>query len=123
MQYLDDLLKSLFARLAQPQRFPESTYRLQFHSQFTFRDVGKEAGLLPHVGGIAGHAVAWGDVDGSGYPSLYVGTFGGKPYNIRVVHSPRRKIEGKFTGSDDDTRELIETVHKTAEALATAIVQ
>ena len=55
--------------------------------------------------------------------SEFSGTFGGKPYNIRVVHSPRRKIEGKFMGSDDDTRELIEAVHKTAEALATAIVQ
>jgi hypothetical protein len=55
--------------------------------------------------------------------SEFSGTFGGKPYNIRVVHSPRRKIEGKFMGSDDDTRELAETIHKTAEALATAIVQ
>ena len=51
------------------------------------------------------------------------GTFGGKPFNIRVVHSVHRKIEGKFMGSDDDTRELQETIIKTAEALATAIAQ
>ena len=51
------------------------------------------------------------------------GTFGGKPFNIRVVHSPRRKIEGKFMGDAGDTAELLATVDKTAEALATAIVQ
>ena len=55
--------------------------------------------------------------------SEFAGTFGGKPYNVRVVHSPRRKIEGKFEGAADDTEALLETVHKTAEALATAIVQ
>src|SRR5579871_3873442 len=44
-------------------------------SPFTFRDVGDETGLFPQVGGIRGHAAAWGDVDGSGYPSLFVGTF------------------------------------------------
>ena len=73
----------------------------------------------------AGGWFADGDVTTTAPPlvSEFSGTFGGKPYNIRVVHSPRRKIEGKFMGSDDDTRELIETVHKTAEALATAIVQ
>ena len=55
--------------------------------------------------------------------SEFSGTFSGKPYNIRVVHSVRRKIEGKFMGAADDTQALAETVHKTAEALATAIVQ
>jgi hypothetical protein len=44
-------------------------------SSFIFKDVGDETGLFPHVGGIRGHAAAWGDVDGSGYPSLFVGTF------------------------------------------------
>jgi hypothetical protein len=49
---------------------------------FVFKDVAEESGLLPHVAGIRGHAAAWGDVDGGGYPSLYVGTFhnaGSKP--------------------------------------------
>ena len=55
--------------------------------------------------------------------SEFSGTFGGKPYNIRVVHSVRRKIEGKFIGAADDTQALLETVQKTAEALAAAIVQ
>src|SRR5262245_54690592 len=56
---------------------------LPAQTQFTFRDVSREAGLLPHVGGIAGHAAAWGDIDNSGYPSLFVGAFGGKPYDSK----------------------------------------
>src|SRR5262245_5685979 len=42
---------------------------------FAFRDVGDEAGVLPHVAGIRGHGVAWGDVDGDGWPDLFVATF------------------------------------------------
>ena len=55
--------------------------------------------------------------------SEFAGMYGGKPYNVRVVHSVRRKIEGKFKGAEDDTEELLKTVSKTAEALAAAIVQ
>ena len=64
-------------------------------TQFTFRDVTREAGLLPHVGGIAGHAAAWGDLDNSGYPSLYVGAFGGKPYDSKDAML-FRNVKGKF---------------------------
>jgi hypothetical protein len=42
---------------------------------FTFRDVGAEAGLFPHLAGIRGHGVAWGDADGAGWPDLFVATF------------------------------------------------
>jgi hypothetical protein len=55
--------------------------------------------------------------------SEFSGTYGGKPVNVRVVHSVRRKIEGKFKGAADDTHELRETVSETAEALAAAIVK
>ena len=55
--------------------------------------------------------------------SEFAGTYGGKPFNVRVVHSVHRKIEGKFKGAADDTEELFKTVSETAEALATAIVK
>jgi hypothetical protein len=55
--------------------------------------------------------------------SEFAGTYGGKPYNVRVVHSVRRKIDGKFKGAADDTKELLATVNETAEALAAAIVK
>jgi hypothetical protein len=49
---------------------------------FVFRDVGEEAGIGSHLAGIRGHGVAWGDVEGTGWPDLFVATFhnsGSKP--------------------------------------------
>jgi hypothetical protein len=49
---------------------------------FVFRDVGDEVGLFPQFAGIRGHGAAWGDVDGDGWPDLFVATFhnaGSKP--------------------------------------------
>jgi len=66
---------------------------------FTFRDTGDEAGLFPHVAGIAGHGVMWGDVDGTGYPSLYVGTFGAAPYDSKSNLFFRNE-KGKFRLDD-----------------------
>src|SRR5207247_11177640 len=60
---------------------------------FVFRDVGDEVGVLPHLSGIRGHGAAWGDVDGDGWPDLFVATFhnaGSKP-NIFL-----RNENGKF---------------------------
>ncbi len=62
---------------------------------FVFSDAGREAGLFPHVAGIAGHGVAWGDADGDGWPDLYVGTFGSKPYDSKTNQFFRNR-EGKF---------------------------
>jgi hypothetical protein len=61
---------------------------------FVFRDVGDETGLFPHVGGLRGHAAAWGDADGDGYPDLFVGTFAdaGSKTSLFV-----RNTKGKFT--------------------------
>jgi enediyne biosynthesis protein E4 len=47
----------------------------QDESPLAFKDVTESSGLLPHVGGIRGHAAGWGDVDGDGWPDLYVATF------------------------------------------------
>jgi len=55
--------------------------------------------------------------------SEFSGTFGGKPVSARVVYSPRVKLAGKFEGAAADTEALIDAVHKTSEALATAIAQ
>jgi hypothetical protein len=60
---------------------------------FVFRDAGDEAGIFPHAAGIRGHGAGWGDVDGNGWPDLYVGTFhtaGGRP-NVFL-----RNAKGKF---------------------------
>lgn len=64
-------------------------------SAFVFRDVAEEVGLWPQVGGIAGHGTGWGDVDGDGWPDLYVGTFGDAPYGSKP-NQFFRNVKGKF---------------------------
>ena len=64
-------------------------------NSFVFRDVAEEAGLWPHVSGIAGHGAGWGDVDGDGWPELFVGTFGAEPYGSKP-HMFFRNVKGKF---------------------------
>jgi hypothetical protein len=64
-------------------------------SPLVFRDAGDEAGLFPEVAKIAGHGVGWGDVDGDGWPDLYVGTFGGHPYGSKP-NQLFRNVNGRF---------------------------
>jgi hypothetical protein len=55
--------------------------------------------------------------------SEFTGTFGGRPVSVRVVYSPTRKLPGKFEGDAADTEALLEAVHQTSEAVATAMLQ
>src|SRR2546430_2616553 len=73
---------------------------------FTFRDVGDEAGLFPHVAKIAGHGVIWGDVDGDGWPDLYVGTFGGHPYDSKP-NMLFRNMKGKVRLADQKPLQVL----------------
>ena len=66
-------------------------------SPLVFRDVTEESGLLPSIGGLLAHGAGWGDVDASGFPSLYVGTFhqaGG------TANKFYRNVGGKFVLDD-----------------------
>src|SRR2546423_14049365 len=46
MPFLDDLLQKTLARLETLRRGPESTYRVQFHAGFKFRDA---TALVPYL--------------------------------------------------------------------------
>jgi len=62
---------------------------------FSFREMGREAGLFPALTGIHGHGAAWGDVNGDGLPDLYVGTFHNDgPANLLLLNQG-----GKFAVS------------------------
>src|SRR5207302_20919 len=87
------LLLVLFAPLPLFAALPESAPPKNERPPFVFRDVGAEVGLFPHLDGSRGHAAAWGDVDGDGWPDLFVGTYAnsGKPGQLL------RNRKGKFT--------------------------
>jgi hypothetical protein len=55
--------------------------------------------------------------------SEFEGTFGGKPVSLRVVYSPQQKLPGKFEGEALDKEALLEAVHQTSAAVATAVLQ
>jgi len=48
---------------------------LPLSGQIRFEDVTEKAGLIDPLKGMMGHAAAWGDVNGDGFPDLFIGTF------------------------------------------------
>jgi hypothetical protein len=70
---------------------------------FSFRDVTEEAGLLPDVAGIRGHAAGWGDADGDGGIDLYVGTFRSEGSKANLFF---RNAGGKFRLDDQESLRL-----------------
>lgn len=72
----------------------------------TFEDVTDGSDLLDPLTGMYGHASAWGDVDGDGFPDLFVGTFADRPqddYRERGASgaSPDVVLRGDGTGFVD----------------------
>src|SRR5262249_44581362 len=61
------------------------------------RDAGDSAGLFPHLAGIRGHGAAWGDIDGSGYPALFVNSFHDNGSKAAMLF---RNNKGKFMLDD-----------------------
>src|SRR5262249_13183851 len=70
---------------------------------FVFRDVGAETGLLPAAAGVRGHAAAWGDADGDGYPDLFLGTFHNAGSKTSLF---LRNTGGKFRLDDQEALRL-----------------
>src|SRR5438445_1371815 len=68
-------------------------------SSFVFRDAGDDAGLFPNLAGIRGHGAAWGDVDGSGFPSLFVNSFHDNGSKAAMFF---RNDKGKFRLDDQE---------------------
>jgi len=100
--------------------------------ELVFRDAGEEAGLFPGLSGVHGHAAGWGDVDGNGWPDLYVGTFHseGPPNRLllnekgsfKLADQPEAEISTRATGTlladldnDGDLDLYVASMPKTGE--------
>src|SRR5688572_18496603 len=93
--------------------FTTLTLDAQAQTPLVFRDAGDECGLFPAVAKIAGHGVAWGDADGDGWPDLYVGAFGGAPYDSKPNQFFRNR-QGKF---ELDTQPALQVLGRANGAL------
>jgi len=75
------------------------------YGQIRFEDVTAKAALLEPLKGMMGHCATWGDVNGDGYPDLFIGTFTHKPdstYNVRG-HEGGPEPDKLFINNGDGT--------------------
>lgn len=76
--------------------------------EIRFEDATADFGLVEPLTGMRGHAAAWGDIDGSGTPDLFVGTFADRPveeYQQRGADGPSSDV---LLRSADDSLERAE---------------
>ncbi|MFW6041745.1 MAG: FG-GAP repeat domain-containing protein, partial [Guyparkeria sp.] len=84
-----------------------------------FEDVTAEYNLLEPLAGMRGHAAAWADVDGSGTPDLFVGTFADRPaeeYQHRGAEGPSPDTLLRSDGGSFELGELPEVRGRTSGA-------
>ncbi len=78
-------------------------FALVEQTDFRFSDVGQATGFLPEGSGMQGHGAAWGDVNGDGWPDLYVATFHYKDTKPNLLFLNRN---GKFKLDDQSATKL-----------------
>lgn len=81
-------------------------------SQIEFKDVTAEAGLIEPLKGMAAHNATFGDLNGDGYPDLFVGNFThfyDSVYNVRG-HTSGKEPNKLFMNQGDGTfREVVDS--------------
>src|SRR5437868_13189327 len=94
---IDDLLRQTLDLIARERRLPESTYRVQFHAGFTFRDA---AAIVPFL-----HELGITDLYASPYLKARPGSMHG--YDITDHRALNPEI-----GSQEDYDALVAVLHK-----------
>ena len=80
-------------------------------SQISFDDVTEKAGLIEPLKGMMGHCAAWGDVNGDGFPDLFLAPFltGRTVYTTCGGIQEDRKLIRSFTARVKETTGKLRT--------------
>src|SRR5262245_25818062 len=98
MDLIEDLLWKALARVGErPRRFPESTYRVQFHAGFTFRDALRIVPYLRDLG--ISHC----------YASPYLKARPGSTHGYDIID--HRQLNPEI-GSEDDYNAWVAALHE-----------